>query len=111
MPEVAPELEEMKPEGFLVVRTGPGNGPGCILAACAAEKVNLPSGTVAPVVFLLPEAAARGAKQLLDWKDIFIKNGGGLLLVWYYRKVFVRLAQHNFLEKINNHPYGDIELS
>ena len=79
MPEVAPELEEMKPEGFLVVRVGPDEEPDWTLAACAAEKVNLPSGTAAPVVFLLPEAAARGAKRLLDWKDIFIKKkwGGG----------------------------------
>ena len=81
-----------------MVRVGPDEEPDWTLAACAAEKVNLPSGTAEPVVFLLPEAAARGAKRLLDWKDIFIKNGGGLELVWYYRKVFVRLAQHNFLE-------------
>ena len=99
MPEVAPELEEMKPEGFLVVRVGLDEEPDWTLAACAAEKVNLLSGTAEPVVFLLPEAAARGAKWLLDWKDIFYKNEGGLELVWYYRKVFVRLAQHNFLEK------------
>ena len=96
MPEVAPELEEMKPEGFLVVWVGPDEEPDWTLAVCAAEKVNLPSGTAEPVVFLLSETAARGAKRLLDWKDIFYKNGGGLELVWYYRKVFVRLAQHNF---------------
>ena len=64
---MAPELEEMKPEGFLVVWVGPDEEPDCILAACTAEKVNLLSGT----------AAARGAKRLLDWKDIFYKNGGG----------------------------------
>ena len=83
MPEVALELEEMKPEGFLMVRVGLDEEPDWTLAACAAEKVNLPSGMAASVIFLLPEAAARGAKQLLDWKDIFIKNGGGLELVWY----------------------------
>ena len=110
MPEVAPELEEMKPEGFLVVRAGPDDGPGCILAACAAEKVNLPSGTAALVVFLLPEAAARGAKRLLDWKDIFIKSGGGWS--WFGTIEKFSLDLHNTIfRKINNHPYNDIKLS
>ena len=107
---MAPELEEMKPEGFLVVQVGPDKEPDSTLAACTAEKVNLPSGTAAPVVFLLPEAAARGVKQLLVLKDIFYKNGGGWS--WFGTIEKFSLDLHNTIFRIiNNHPYSDIKLS
>ena len=48
---------------------------------------------------LAARGSGEGSETVVVVERHFYKKWGGLELVWYYRKVVVRLAQHNFLEK------------